>query len=241
MSKGIVPLPTNINDFSPKILGLESNKAILLVLMVSLSAIILRYSIYLAVIAALLGLFFSIPLGGEVSIAAYAERALLWRLSALGVKRNFGPFVEVIDDFPFIKQGNRIGTVLEVQGGGYHSLGNSRKNRLQYSLSSALSTLGLNASVISIPFHFSMEQEFTAKKGKTGENYAAYLNFLFRDQYYYRSFLVIWSKVIGDKSTSVRKLLDETRSLQFSLRNALTKCRILSEYGEVSTFLGYLE
>lgn len=241
MSKGIAPLPTNINDFSPRILGLESSKAIILVLMVSLSAIILRYSIILAGLSVLVGIFFSVPMGDEASVAAYTGKAFRWRFSVIWAENSNHPYVESIEGFPFVMQGNRVGAVLEIIGGDYHSLRNSRKTQLQYSFASALSAVHLNISVISIPFRISQDLEPGAKDMEAAGNYAEYLSFLFSDQYYYRSFLVIWSKLDRDRNAAVARLLDEARSLQFALLATVPKCKILSLDQEVHDFLDHLK
>ncbi len=239
-SKGIAPLPSNIRHFSPKILGLNARDAIILILVVSVSALSLRFSSLLAIAILFAGLFMFIPLNGGKSPALSVYVFVRWRLAGLQNFENHAPFVSEEDGIPVIIDGTMAGYILEVKPESFYKMSEQRMEEVNLAASRILQSHEGNIAFLAVPVTVKPPEKYRNESSVMSMNYADYLSYLFKEQYYYRSFVTIWKRREKGNRTDMASLYEYAETICGAFRSYIRDCSIVRDKVDAEMLLDAL-
>ncbi len=231
-------IPVNITLFSPKILGMEARKAVLLMLVISTAGLISRFSISYAGAIIAAGVLFLFPVRNGTSPGGLLFKAVSWKISALfNLPAETGAKIADHNGIPVIVEGRKRGFCIEVSAGSHHTL--SRNDRTDYlnTVSSAITSSRCNLTFIALPYTIAARDYYTETESEYGENYNLLMDYMLAGQYYYRSYVIVWDNIGRNLERTEENILDDAESLAASLSSLSVPCRVISRRERVSEIL----
>ncbi|AKA49107.1 hypothetical protein IX51_08310 [uncultured archaeon] len=220
----------------PKIAGLEARNAVLILVSVSLAAMVSEISLFYSLLALVFALVFFVPVRKGSSIGTLVARSILWKASShRGIPPN-GVKVDAVNDNHFFLKGASKGYCLEVKGADVHTLNPESRKDFEKAVSNAFSSMGRAASFLAIPFSVDSKMYHVEEADRLSENYNRFLDYLFEDQYYYRSFIIVWGNG-RNSEISGRGLMDDLNTIRSALSGVAGNCELVEDGKTLSLIL----
>ncbi len=217
----ITYIPTNVEDFESRIMGVKAKNAITLILVVSAASFLLRFSPLLSALIVVSGIVLALPVRKDRTTAEIIARNISWRFSLLQVQSSASAFASSDGLHVLVREGKKLGCILEVISGDFHSLSTDRKREILRTLSTIVSAFRFKATLIAVPEAPKLEIANSEIQDERSRNYEHFVRRLHESQYYYRSYIIVW-KEDAQSPDYPDDLLEEMENLKVSLE---TICR----------------
>lgn len=221
-------IPVNISLFSPKILGMNARQAVLLILVVSSASLISRFSLLYSAAIVIGGIFLLFPMKGDLTLFGVLAESISWKAATMRVIPRQSAEIGNYNGIPVLEEGSRKGVCLEISADPLHALSRSDRTSFLNGVFSALASVDHDLTFLSTPSNIAAEDFHLEKEDEFSEDYNLLLDFILSDQYYYRSFIVIWNKPKGAGDRKVENLVESAGSLASALTGSSARCWVVS-------------
>lgn len=233
--------PGNVNNFKPKILGMDAKYAVSLILSLSIAAFLSRYSLMISIAILLASLFFLLPVSNERTGAMIIGSSVGWKFASAFAKINEEYSVMDINGKYFILEGRNIGLSARIVSGNYPAWPESDKDAFQRSISGVLNGLKSSFTLVSLPTVVDPAAYHTQSIGKMAENYNFMVDYLFRGGYYFETYLVFWSRISSRRERASDELLDTMNHVRAGIEGNSLRFEPLLEKKYLEDFLRRLQ
>lgn len=229
-------IPSNVKEFTPRIMGINARKAVLVILSLSVSTMLMRFSILLPAPIIIVSLLFILPPGRSESYASAFLNSALWRLG--------GPLSSVTEtsvseykDTAVFSDGGRSGLCIEVEVGDFHTMKESRKRDFINGLVSSLTPMECNYTVLGIPEISDPRGFYSEDGGNLAGSYNRFVDYAFSRSHFYRTYLVLWRRRGRNAAASLQKVHEEVLTLMESLSTKGLECKLIGNEEEMRKVL----
>lgn len=234
-------IPGNVNNFRPKILGMDAKYAVTLILSLSLAAFLSRFSLIISLFILACSLFFLLPVQAGRTLAVIVGDYIGWRFSTLIGRFDQNAKALDINGISFITDSRRIGLVAKVETGNYSSLSEPGKDTFIRSISRVLNGMHCSLSLLSLPVSADYSKYHAKGDSKLVENYNFLVDYLFDRQYFFETYLILWLPSYGNRDKVSNELLDSMNYLKTGLEGIVRSVKLLAEKGQVESILEKLQ
>lgn len=230
-------LPVNVNEFSPKILGINAKLAVAVVMTVSFSAIVSRFSIELSFITLIACFTTLLPVKNGKTTASLIFGVLNWKLSSIDIGHGAGIRIDEIRGRVVIRDSKRIGVCCAVETEGYSAWSDHDRKMFHQAFSRALTRIQCSCTFISVPTEIRNEDYYSTSAHERGRDYNLLVDYMFSGQFYYENLLILWKRTERDDRATLDYLLDSFRTVQQSVSGMTEEFYIIGEKSYLEHFL----
>lgn len=220
-----IDLPTNIGNFRPRIMGVDSRIAVGLVITASSAALAAQFSWDLAAILATAGFLSTIPVRENQPAALLFLRNAAWRMNT-GRFRKSGMRTAEMQGRSFIVLHGNTGLPVEVSTGEFHTLPLDMKEDFIQAVGDTIATLECSFTAYALPYRADFGETSGMDAREVSEDYNSMVRYLASDLYYYRTVIILWTRSGGDGSQAAADLSIALEKLQSGL-SGIGSCTVL--------------
>lgn len=205
---------------------MDSRVAVLIIISVSLSALLSRFSLLLSLLLIMTSFVLFFPSIRGSSIAVSSLKILnTWIASTPNVQCTIG--ISQSSGLPLLVNGVKKGYCVRINTGEFHTLPTDRLLEYTRIITDAFALIDYPYTIVAVPMSLRPGEYHVSEKDASSHNYNKMLDYVLERQYYYQSYIIIWEKSGSVTQEPETGLSDKVESLTMALSGVCEDCEIV--------------